>query len=358
MIDISKYGYSILQIETYSACNMKCEFCPYPLRIDKESLLDEDIVYSLLDSVDPASPGFEYLTFSQFNEPLMDPRIFEFYKRANALGFKQLAITNGLLLNSPKIRRQLLDSPIDLLKISLQTVDPKRFSKQRGVSITPQRYFRTLAKYLSEVDSSRTQVSLDIACNFLNPFKSTLKKVVGISPGELSVVDSKRNLKNNLIQFLHYLTEFDSQIRVDPLEVSSLISNFSSNYKRSPKLELKPGVFIHLKQFFHGRRISDYHEYTGSIRCNNRILGILADGTLAPCCLSYDPDLSLGNLNTSSLDEILRSKASWLSNLRDYSPLESSVCQRCMGEPTTRGLLYKRFFSAAREAKLKLLSNS
>ena len=43
-IKLSDYGFNILQIESYAACNMECSFCPYPLKDDKESKLSlEDI---------------------------------------------------------------------------------------------------------------------------------------------------------------------------------------------------------------------------------------------------------------------------------------------------------------------------
>ena len=39
-INLSDYGFNILQIETVAACNMACGFCPYPLKTDKVSKLD------------------------------------------------------------------------------------------------------------------------------------------------------------------------------------------------------------------------------------------------------------------------------------------------------------------------------
>ena len=38
-ITLSEYGYDCLQIETASACNMACSFCPYPLKDDKTTKL-------------------------------------------------------------------------------------------------------------------------------------------------------------------------------------------------------------------------------------------------------------------------------------------------------------------------------
>ena len=79
-IKISDYGFDILQIESTAACNMACSFCPYPLKDDKTSKLNLEDIYNLLDSIDLNDKEFKYVTFSQFNEPLLDKRIFDILK--------------------------------------------------------------------------------------------------------------------------------------------------------------------------------------------------------------------------------------------------------------------------------------
>ena len=78
---------------------MACSFCPYPLKDDKTSKLSLEDIYNLLDSIDLNDKGFKYVTFSQFNEPLLDKRIFEILKYCKEKNIPVLFITNGLLLN-------------------------------------------------------------------------------------------------------------------------------------------------------------------------------------------------------------------------------------------------------------------
>ena len=87
-INLSNYGFNILQIETTAACNMACSFCPYPLKDDKNSKLDLESIFNLLDQLDFSDERFKYLTFSQFNEPLLDGRIFDIMKYAKSKGAK------------------------------------------------------------------------------------------------------------------------------------------------------------------------------------------------------------------------------------------------------------------------------
>ena len=59
-------------------------------------------------------------------------------------------------------------------------------------------------------------------------------------------------------------------------------------------------------------------------------LGVLADGTVVPCCLDHEGDIPLGNIFTQTLDEILSSPRAaaiydGFMNCRAVEPL----CQRC-----------------------------
>ena len=101
-IKLSDYGYRILQIESSAACNMECSFCPYPLKDDKVSKLSLENIKNIINQVDPNDKEFKYVTFSQFNEPLLDNRIFEIIEFAQKSGLKIHMATNGLLLNKEK----------------------------------------------------------------------------------------------------------------------------------------------------------------------------------------------------------------------------------------------------------------
>ena len=354
-IKLSQFGYSILQIETYSACNMKCQFCPYPLRLDKDSLLDDRLIVNLIDSIDPSDPGFEYITLSQFNEPLMDERIFKFYRYLRTLNIPNLAITNGLLLNSSSIRSELISSKPNKVKISLQTINNEKFALQRGTSVSPHQYFTGIAKYVASVDTTQTSIVLDLACNFLSRTKMLTNRLLGVSNGEPSVEDSADMLQRDLTAFLSIMHQYDSRIINDIDVTADFFRHASSEYFES-SLWLRDGVEIKLKPFLFGRRISDYHRYEGPIRCGNRILGVLGDGSVVPCCLAYDNSLALGNINTKPLDEILDDNFAWLTDLRDFTPLKSPVCQSCLGEPTKRGLIIKRAKTHLSEFKSNLKS--
>ena len=109
---------------------MACSFCPYPLKDDKTSKLNLDDIYNLLDSIDLSDKGFKYVTFSQFNEPLLDRRIFDILKYCKDKSIPVLFITNGLLLNKQHNIDNLLKYGSEI-KISLQVLDSNKHKGKR-----------------------------------------------------------------------------------------------------------------------------------------------------------------------------------------------------------------------------------
>ena len=60
-------------------------------------------------------------------------------------------------------------------------------------------------------------------------------------------------------------------------------------------------------------------------------IGVLADGTVVPCCLDHDGDIPLGNLFTQSLEEILSSpRAKAIYDGFSAHRCAEDLCRRCM----------------------------
>ena len=165
MIKLSEYGYKILQIESTAACNMACSFCPYPLKDDKTSKLDIEKIEEILKQIDSNDKDFKYITFSQFNEPLLDKRIFEITEMAQKLNFKIYFITNGLLLNKEKNINELLRLKPEI-KISMQVLDNAKHKTARGLNLELDRYLNTIIEFCKIAKDQNMKISIDIGCNF------------------------------------------------------------------------------------------------------------------------------------------------------------------------------------------------
>lgn len=337
-VTLREYGYSILQIETIASCNMACRFCPYPVRKDKRSILPSETVQRLIDEIDPADRKFEYVCFSHFNEPLMDERIFDFIRYAKGKSIPTLLITNALLLNRENIRCGLLDTSADFIKVSLQTLDRKTFNDVRRVQLDIDKYFERIYCFLSAAKGISSQITIDVGSNFLKTGWYYVRRTLGMSIGDPSIPLNLKSLEDEVVSFLTGLAKFDPSFTIDFGRLSAFFETTSKYYVSEKGFPLADNIRLKIKPFIYGHRIRDFLPLKNAFSCANRILSVMADGNVVPCCLLYDPVLSLGNIIDQSLTEVLYQHKDFLANLRMRNTLKPEVCKKCMGEPTNRGI--------------------
>ena len=96
----NKHPLTAIAIETNSACNRKCTWCPNSKAFRPKKFLDETFFYSIIDQlVEMKFRG--KVTFNMYNEPLLDKRLPKFikYTRDNLPSSFIYLNTNGDLLN-------------------------------------------------------------------------------------------------------------------------------------------------------------------------------------------------------------------------------------------------------------------
>jgi len=344
LINLSSYGFNILQIESYAACNMECSFCPYPLKDDKESKLSLEDIKGIIDQINPNDPKLDYITFSQFNEPLLDNRIFDLISYAQEKGLKVLLITNGLLLNKKKNIENLFKYK-PLIKISLQVIDQNVHSEARGLNLELKKYSKTIFDFckLANEECKDLDISIDVGCSFNESGPTLLlKKIMGLQTGDPSVAVNQ----NDLFKNLDLLVQDLSQINKDYFSNNNMDfrnNKFSIDYKKQSGFKITENIKLKIKPFFYGRRMKDFEPIPSDIfSCHNQILGILSDGSVLPCCLAYDDSISLGNIKEQKLFDILNQN-NFLKNLRDKKGEKHITCRKCFGEPTKRGVIFRKF---------------
>ena len=335
---LSDFGFSIVQIETKASCNMACQFCPYPLRKDKKAVLPTDVVLNLLDQINFEPDRFEYVCFSHFNEPLMDERLFGFIHYAKNKGLPTFLVTNAFLLAKKSIRHKLIDTAPDIIKLSLQTVCESNLNDTRGIKVDVNKYFETIYRFLSEARNISSRINVDIGCNFLDHKTYFLRRLLGLSVGDPAVPMNLRSLEYSIMRFLDGLLKFDSSFDFNMDELSEVLKNTSREYISEEGFILAKNVRLKIKRFIYGRRIHNFQSAIHPFACSNRMLGIMADGAVVPCCLAYDNEISIGNIKEQQLSEILFQKETFLANLHSKSDKKPETCKKCLGEPTKRGL--------------------
>lgn len=215
--------------------------------------MTEDDLAVLLPKLRPWS---DFLYFHLMGEPLLHPQLAQFLKLAGELGFQVILTTNGTLL--PKQQEMLLGAPaLHKVNISLHAFEAN-----------------------------------DLAV----PFAQYLQGCFDFGQAAQGKVLISYRLWNN-----GGLDSRNEQI------LTGLHQAFPGEWI-SERRGLRIGQRIYLE---HGDKF-DWPDLSATDQGDQVFcyglrdqIGVLADGTVVPCCLDHEGDIALGNLFEQSMEEIL-----------------------------------------------------
>jgi radical SAM protein with 4Fe4S-binding SPASM domain len=102
-------------------------------------------------------------------------------------------------------------------------------------------------------------------------------------------------------------------------------------YTRRPRsIRLAEKILIHFDTYFEWPSLDNPLYGDGTCQGLSSHIGILADGRVVPCCLDGDGIITLGNLHTSSLYDILVSqRAAAMKKGFENGKAVEELCQKC-----------------------------
>lgn len=126
-------------IEITTRCTLKCKFCAHSVmkRPGGEMGLDEfkriiDRIRAALDAY--GDPEMTEVSLTRYGEPLVHPRLAEMIAYCKQAGLYTYLPTNGTVMTAGK-RSLILDSAIDKMNISVDTIDDDRHRELMGIPI-------------------------------------------------------------------------------------------------------------------------------------------------------------------------------------------------------------------------------
>ena len=292
-----------LQIQTVSACNGKCYFCPYNESWHKRNpgKMSAQTYHRIIEEVSRFQIG-KFCPYLE-NEPLLDPDLFP------KIEYALERISPGLVeisSNFSVLKKSVLDDLANLLSpiqhrilVSFHGIDKETYHSIMGLD-----FEQSLENVLALVEKSQTEP--------LNIF------IRGSG-----VARSQSNRMPNWFGKTEYFAFWGDQLKKHGFKRIPEISFFTyhdraGQIKRN-QVNFNKTVRSSLKGFYCHRM--------------DQWLHFLYNGELILCCMDYSRCTKFGSIEESSIDEIFKSEE-YLSLARKMTGMENSgddfICKKCI----------------------------
>lgn len=282
-----KKRFKKINVEVSNVCNLKCSFCPEVVR-DKK-MMSLELFEKIVEQVAPIT---EQVCFHLMGDPLVHPQLKELIEICHRYHAKVFFVTNGVLLREEK--SELLFHPV---------IDQVCFSLHSFIDNFPN---EDPTSYLNKIFSF-TDRALKIRPELYINFR-------------LWNLEDLRGLGEKNKYFLsqiekHYEFKISGQIDV----------------RKSKGFKIRGRLYLHFDTEFNWPSLDlPLLSQTGSCYGLDSHFGILADGTVVPCCLDKEGSIVLGKIQDQPIEEILNSpRALAMSKGFNQGVLVEELCKRC-----------------------------
>lgn len=122
-----------IAIETIRGCNARCVFCPFGTgQLDRRiRLMDDSLFEKISEEVIRHKDVIKRVTLCIYGESLLDRKLEDKIQHLKKGGIVEVAIeSNGFLLDEGRAR-SLLESGVDITRLSMSTLNPKWYGSLR-----------------------------------------------------------------------------------------------------------------------------------------------------------------------------------------------------------------------------------
>jgi Radical SAM superfamily/Iron-sulfur cluster-binding domain len=261
----------IVQIESTNICNAKCVFCPRDEMHRRQGVMTFDLFKKIVDEC--AELGITHVRVHNYGEPFIDRRLVEKVRYAKGKGIQEVGmISNGSLITE-EVARSMIEAGLDAINISVDAGGREVFESTRiGL------------KYDKVIDNVEGLVRLR---------------------AELG-----RRRPKLILSFVRQNNSADEQAFIE-----------------------------HWKAIADKIHITDLHNWAGTLNRESDVnypcyrpwltFTVLWDGRVSLCCADFDGRTVLGDLNSSTIQEVWNAEP--YRNVRRMH-LESGgpdICRSC-----------------------------
>lgn len=137
-VDLSpRHRLKIVSLETMTACNQKCYFCPVSIAPREDALMPMELFERLVEELTAYRETIEGVFLQSYNEPSLDRRFVDFCRTLFSADLPVAVLSNGSGLTPQKIDAMMDAGQLRYLCINLSTLDRQRYAGDRGEDHLP-----------------------------------------------------------------------------------------------------------------------------------------------------------------------------------------------------------------------------
>ncbi len=254
-----------VHVEVTNICGLACSFCP------PKALPSKTMPPLFFEKVLKELEGYtKELALHVMGDPLTLSNLGDYLDLAERCGFSVVLTTSGYYLNKTPYAT-LFHPAVKQVNISLNSYN------KNSLNLSFDNYMEAVLSLCGEKLARHPEPFINLRLwNFDESCSETAF---------------------NTMLFERLSSFFDIALDTDTL------------YAQRPKsLRLAAKVLLHFESYFEWPSLNSAHESDGSCYGLRSHIGILADGTVVPCCLDGDGIIDLGNLHETPLKEVLGSE--------------------------------------------------
>jgi len=276
-----------VHLEVTNICGLACSFCPPKINPSKTMSLE-----FFEKTLQELTPYTKTIALHVMGDPLLLSNLHEYLDIANNYNFEVELTTSGYYL-SKHSAETLFHAAVRQINISLNS-----FNKN-SLNIS----FEDYMSHILNICSHKIE-------NFPKPF-------INLRLWNLDDACSEESYNKLIFEKLNSF--FSTAINTEMI------------YKEKIKsLRLAPKVLLNFDSYFEWPSLNSTHNSHAPCYGLSSHIGILANGTVVPCCLDGDGVINLGNLHVESLKDILSSKRAteMIDGFKKHLAVEE-LCKKC-----------------------------
>ncbi|MEW5894767.1 MAG: radical SAM protein [Candidatus Omnitrophota bacterium] len=274
-----------LHLEPTGACNLQCVMCPRAKSITRQlGHMPFELFERICLEVDPV-----FVAFVGFGEPLLHPEIVDMVKWCVRHKKITRISTNATVLDS-SLSRRLIEAGLHQIWFSFDSPDKENFEKiRKGAD------FEKVISNISDFMTIRKKLGsrMAVTMNF-----TLIRENMHELPRMLQFAYEKMHIKPTFARSYGYDIQAQQDRTVhDETEISGYIKEALGMAASMGLGDVKHNLETILNDIAHPLKEGPcYFPYY--------VVAVSCDGKISPCCLFYDYQMDVGDLNRCSFDEI------------------------------------------------------